>query len=188
MTAGNQQERLGCYIAGYVDGEGSFHVGIQRSPNVWLGYQLVPEFHVSQNGERGSVLELIKEMLGCGYIKPNHAGNPRDRSSVLVVRNRKDLLEKVIPFFESYPIMSAKNEDFRKFAFVVTAMAAGHHLAKDRFLKLLKVAYTMNGAGRYRRLAFEDIRSNLESSETIRRTRSESATAGAGKSKCSVKI
>jgi hypothetical protein len=43
----NQQERLDDYLAGYVDGEGSFHVAIQRNPSTRFGWQLVPEFHVS---------------------------------------------------------------------------------------------------------------------------------------------
>ena len=113
VGADNQQERLGNYIAGYVDGEGSFHIGIQKSQYVKLGYQLVPEFHVSQNTDRNEVLVLIKEILGCGYIKPNDKNNPNDNSEVLVVRDRKDLTTKVIPFFEQYPIISSKQEDFK---------------------------------------------------------------------------
>lgn len=168
--ADNQQERLGCYIAGYVDGEGSFHVSIQKSRYVLVGYQLIPEFRVSQNTERNSVLEIIKETLGCGYIKQNHPGNDRDKASVLVVRNRKDLLTKVVPFFETYPIISSKAAEFRKFARIVRAMSEGKHLQRDGFIDLLGISFSMNGNGRYRKLSYREIVSNLESSETIRRT------------------
>jgi hypothetical protein len=54
--ADNQQERLDSYIAGYVDGEGSFSVSVQRNRSCRIGFQLVPEFHVSQNGDRAQVL------------------------------------------------------------------------------------------------------------------------------------
>ncbi|MHB8859956.1 MAG: LAGLIDADG family homing endonuclease [Thermoleophilia bacterium] len=170
--ADNQQERLGCYIAGYVDGEGSFHVSIQKSSYVLVGYQLIPEFRVSQNTERNSVLEIIQETIQCGYIKQNHPGNDKDKASVLVVRNRKDLIAKVIPFFETYQIISAKADEFRKFAVIVKAMSQGKHLQRDGFIELLGIAFSMNGNGRYRRLSYGEIVSNLESSETIRRTRS----------------
>lgn len=170
--ADNQQERLGCYIAGYVDGEGSFHVSIQKSQYVLVGYQLIPEFRVSQNAERNSVLEIIKETLGCGYIKQNHPGNTRDKANVLVVRNREDLLTKVIPFFETYQIISAKADEFRKFASIVRAMTEGKHLQREGLIELLGIAFSMNGNGKYRRLSYREIVSNLESSETIRRTRS----------------
>ena len=84
--ADNQQERLDGYIAGYVDGEGSFSVSVQRNSTCRVGFQLIPEFHVSQNGDRAQVLEMIRDRLGCGYIKPN---SKRDRALVLVVRERQ---------------------------------------------------------------------------------------------------
>src|SRR3954465_5776899 len=95
--ADNQQERLDAYIAGFVDGEGSFHVAVQRNPSTRSGWQLVPEFHVSQAEERRQVLDLIADRLDCGHIRRNHAGS-RDTTLVFVVRSRSDLLTKVIPF------------------------------------------------------------------------------------------
>src|SRR5438270_6777313 len=121
--ADNQQERLDGYIAGYVDGEGSFSVVVNRNPSCKSGYQLVPEFHVSQNGDRAQVLQLIQQRLGgCGYVKRNGL---RDRALVFVVRRRADLLEKVIPFFESSPLLSSKQADFTKFASIVRAIHVG---------------------------------------------------------------
>ena len=55
IGADNQQERLDAYIAGFVDGEGTFHVAIQRNSSARLRLQLVPEFHVSQIPERRQV-------------------------------------------------------------------------------------------------------------------------------------
>jgi hypothetical protein len=60
-SAVNQQERLDAYIAGFVDGEGSFHVAVQRNPSTRIGWQLVPEFRVNQNHERREVLDLIRD-------------------------------------------------------------------------------------------------------------------------------
>ena len=115
--ADNQQERLDGYISGYVDGEGCFAVTINRNRTCRAGYQLVPEFHVSQNGDRAQVLGVIQARFGgCGYIKPN---GRRDRAVVYVVRRRRDLLQHVIPFFERSPLISAKQEEFRKFAAIV---------------------------------------------------------------------
>jgi hypothetical protein len=147
----NQQERLDAYIAGYVDGEGTFHVAVQRNPSTSLGWQLVPEFHVSQNPERREVLDLIAAQLGCGRIRRNHA-NGRDRSLVLVVRNRIDLLTRVIPFFEQQPLLSSKHQDFVSFSLIVKSMSRGEHLTKEGFERLRDKALSMNGDGRYRRV------------------------------------
>jgi hypothetical protein len=148
-------ESIDGYIAGYVDGEGSFSISVQRNPSCRLGLQLVPEFHVSQNGDRAQVLELMRRRLGCGYIKPN---SKRDRALVFVVRDRRALLESVIPFFERVPLISSKRLDFEKFAAVVRAMADGRHLEPDGFRDLLDLALSMNGNGRFRRVAWADLR------------------------------
>ena len=148
----NQQERLNDYLSGYVDGEGSFHVAVQRNPSTRFGWQLVPEFHVSQNPERASVLYLLQSQLGCGRVQRNAGEGKRDKSLVLVVRKRTDLLTKVIPFFEQYPILSEKRLEFETFAHVVRAMDRKEHLTQDGFNHLLQLSIQMNGGGRYRRI------------------------------------
>ncbi len=149
--ADNQQERLDYYLAGYVDGEGSFHVAIQRNPHVRFKWQLVPEFHVSQNPERATVLELLRRRLGCGRIRANARPGTRDKSLVYVVRKRSDLLEKVIPFFDRHPLLSEKHLDFETFARIVRAMDRGEHRDPVRFAELVRLATSMNGGGRYRK-------------------------------------
>lgn len=147
----DQQERLDDYLAGYVDGEGTFHVAVQRNPSTKTQWQLVPEFRVSQNPERRVILDLLQQRLGCGHIRANAKPGGRDRSLVFVVRNRRDLLEKVIPFFESHPLLSEKQLDFGAFASIVRRMSRGEHLEEEGFLQLLGQAVRMNGDGRYRR-------------------------------------
>ena len=153
--ADNQQERLDGYISGYVDGEGCFAVAVNRNATCRSGYQLVPEFHVSQNGDRSQVLGVIRERFGgCGYIKPN---GRKDRALVYVVRRREDLLEHVIPFFERMPLISSKQKDFRTFAAIVRAMALGHHRTASGFSRLLDEALSMNGNGRFRSVRWKEL-------------------------------
>ena len=172
MGADNQQERpsgiASYYITGFVDGEGCFSITIQKSNNVRLGVQVIPEFHVSQHQNRTEVLWEIKRRFGCGYIKANDPSNPKDLTSVYVVRNISDLRNKVIPFFKKYPLISIKQKDFEKFAQVVSLMSKGEHLKKNGMITILKLAYSMNFSGKYRKQRLEDVVSVLESSETVR--------------------
>jgi hypothetical protein len=149
--------------------EGCFAVSINRNPTCRSGFQLVPEFHVAQNGDRAQVLTLIQRRFGgCGYIKPN---GRKDRALVYVVRRREHLLGHVIPFFERSPLLSSKHEDFTKWAGIVRAMANGRHRTSGGFSTLLEEALSMNGGGRFRSVRWRDvIGSNPESSETVRRT------------------
>jgi len=110
---------------------------------------------------------LMRERLGCGYIKPN---SRRDRALVFVVRKRGDLLERVIPFFEHNPLLSTKQADFEKFAFIVREQELGHHRTDGGFRRLLDVALTMNGAGRFRKVQWGELVATPESSETARQT------------------
>ena len=172
MGADNQQERPSgipsYYITGFVDGEGCFSVTIQKSKNVRLGIQIIPEFHVSQHQNRIEVLEAIMQEFDCGYIKPNNSRNPKDLTSVFVVRNLKDLRGKVMPFFRNHPFISSKQEDFETFSRVVDLMNKKEHLKKGGLITILKLAFSMNAGGKYRKLKIEDVISVLESSETIR--------------------
>ncbi|MHB1963588.1 MAG: LAGLIDADG family homing endonuclease [Acidimicrobiales bacterium] len=147
----DQQERLDAYVAGFVDGEGCFHVALQRNPSTRVGWQLVPEFRVSQDVSRVQVLHLVRERIGCGALHQNHRGS-HDRTLVLVVRRREDLLNRVIPFFERNPLVSCKQKEFLTFCRVVRGMEAGEHRTHEGFERLAADALRMNGGGRYRRL------------------------------------
>ena len=158
------------YIAGFVDGEGSFHVAFQRSDDVRLGWQVIPEFHLSQNASSKHVLEAIQGRFGCGSIKENHRGRKNDHTYVLVVRNRQDLATKVIPFFERYPLYTQKKNDFSIFRKVVEMMEQKHHLSREGFSEIVYLAYSMNADGYRRKVPKEEILTTLKSSETIRQT------------------
>ena len=174
MGAGDQQgrpdEQIGHYVAGFVDGEGSFHVAVQRNPTTRLKWLVVPEFHVSQNDDNQHVLALIRDVLGCGYLKPNHAGSLRDRTCVLVVRNHTDLVGKVIPFFRRYPLRTTKRADFDLFATIVAMIDGGRHRDLEGLAEIIVLAYSMNRGGVGRRRPLKEILAHLEPSETIRQT------------------
>jgi len=155
--ADNQQGRLESYLSGFADGEGSFSVGLTRRPDVENGFQLVPEFRVSQNGERANVLELFQKTLDCGSIRHNDRARSSDRTLVFVVRRRSQLQERVIPFFIRNPLLSSKRKTFEHFATIVDSMQRGMHLTPPGFERLVRIAFLMNDGGRYRRWTLEEV-------------------------------
>ncbi len=139
--ADNQQERLmsGDYLAGFTDGEGTFYIGFGFRKDLPLKWQIITEFHVSQNPGGRNVLEYFQKVLGCGYLKPNHAKNPKDKSWILIVKDRQDLENKVIPFFEKYPLYTNKKGDFEKFCQVLKFIKTGKHLIRDGFKDMVEL-------------------------------------------------
>ncbi len=161
-SADNQQGRSGngfepWYVSGFVDGEGSFHVAIYPDASVKTGWRIIPEFHVSQRVSSKHVLERLILFFDCGYVKANHQKNPRDVTFVYVVRDRNDLLKKIIPFFEKHQLQTEKASDFKTFARVVRMMSQKIHCVSDGLQTIIELAYTMNGSGRYRKRQKETI-------------------------------
>ena len=129
------------YFAGFVDGEGCFYVGFSKRLDLPIPWQIVTEFHVSQNPGSRNVLEAFRKRLDCGYLKPNHAKSARDKSWILIVKDRNDLQNKVIPFFESHPLHSAKEQDLIIFKRVLEIIATKHHLTKDGFRQIVDLVF-----------------------------------------------
>ena len=157
MGADNQQERLDAeWLAGFVDGEGCFHVSINKIKCMKLGWQVLPEFRIVQHQRDEQILHRIRSVLECGNVVINHG----DRKE-LRVRGLKDL-NKVVKFFQKHKLQTMKRRSFDLFAEIIALMNRKQHLTKQGLEKIAKLASQMN-----RQIK----RQYLESSETIRQTR-----------------
>ena len=73
MSADNQQERLNAlWIVGFTDGEGCFHISINKLSGMSLGWQVLPEFRIVQHKKDEEVLYQIKNYFGFGSIEINN--------------------------------------------------------------------------------------------------------------------
>ena len=129
----------GKWITGFVDGEGCFHVGINKHLDMTSGYQVLPEFTVVQHKRDVQVLYALKAFFGCGVVRNNHGDRMAYR-----VRGKEDLLECIIPFFEKHPLKTKKRVDFMKFRRVLLIMKAGDHLTKKGVEEARRIAGQMN--------------------------------------------
>jgi len=160
--AGNQQERplAGEWVVGFVDGEGCFSVPIFRNATCRLGWQVQPEFAVVQGERSVKVLHALQTFFGCGLVTVNHRhDNHRQDMWRFGVRRLDDLVRHIIPFFEQYPLLTAKAGEFSSFAKVVRLMEKGFHLQVEGLSQVASIASTIN-----RRKPSQ----LLESSEAIR--------------------
>ena len=163
MGADNQQERLRTgWVIGFVDGEGTFSITIQRNKEMSLGWQVFPEFVVTQGEKNLIALEEIQSFFGCGRIYRNRRyDNHKEDLFRYCVRKISDIKGKIIPFFIQNPLKTSKVDDFKKFVQVIELMDARKHLTGDGLVEVAKIAQTMNTK---RPSQF------LSSSETVRQT------------------
>ena len=127
MGADNQQERLdSLWIAGFTDGEGCFHVSINRIPKMTLGWQVLPEFRIVQHKKDEELLRKIRDYFDFGSVQQNRKDHTSIRKEFRV-RGLKNLRE-LITFFEKNPLRTTKKKDFEIFSQIITMIENREHL------------------------------------------------------------
>ena len=132
------------WVVGFVDGEGCFFIGIQRSPTVKVGFQVIPEFRVVQHNRDIDVLHALKKFYGFGRVTRNH----EERFEFRV--RRLEHLREVARFFAEHPLKTKKRIDARKFSDVLRMMEEGRHLTDLGLKEIAKLAASMNTGNRPR--------------------------------------
>lgn len=173
----NQQERptqsswldriphdLGHYVAGFVDGEGSFNVPIRRERDRTMPLRAGLSFNVSQIGRYHP--EMLRDLLGCGTV--------RERGDGIVyyeVTRPDDLFERVFPFFERLPLRGPKANDLRVFETITSLVQSRKHLSPQGLRQIVRLRSPMNRGGKRRRTdaEIEVLLEEWESSEAIRK-------------------
>jgi len=173
----NQQERptlsswldripddLGHYVAGFVDGEGSFNVPIRRERDRTMPLRAGLSFNVSQIGYE--LPELLQEVFGCGTVRAR-----RDGVVYFEVTKPVDLVERVFPFFQRFPLRGPKGNDLGVFIEITRLVQSGDHLSPSGLRHIVEMRSPMNRGGKRRRTDQEIIRllEKWESSEAIRK-------------------
>ena len=158
----SSHELLSAYISGYVDGEGCFTVSISPRAKLAVGWEVRPSLSVSQNGDRAEVLQLIQAHFGCGSVRPDRS----DKTLKWETRRLEDILVRVIPHFERYPLLSGKRFDFERFASVCQSMADGEDRTTTGLISIVELVAGMNPIGT-RRYKAEVILASLRQGEGI---------------------
>jgi len=155
----NIDQRIGYYIAGFTDGEGSFNVSIKKRNDFRGGWRISPSFNISQKDR--VILARIKHVLGCGTLRERHDG-----VVYYEVTNLHLLYERIIPFFKRFRFLSAnKKKNFSIFEQIVNIMFYGAHLAPDGLKKVLALRERLNEPrGRERKYTMTDVMTEGSSS------------------------
>lgn len=133
--------RIGHYLAGFADGEGSFNVSFRKRKDYAMPWKVSLCFNVSQKDK--VILALFKRHLGCGTLRGR-----QDGVWYFEVNNFNALEENVIPFFDRFGFLSAKKKrDFSKFRQMARIIREGDHLSRQGIQALLDIRKDMNDGG-----------------------------------------
>ena len=114
----------------------------RRRGDYGRGWKISAAFNVSQKDR--APLELFRDTLGCGSIRM--AGNG---GWYWEVNRLSDIQSLVIPFFERFPLVGRKAEDYATFRSAVALLGRGV-LSDSDYTVVLALRERMNGGGKRR--------------------------------------
>jgi LAGLIDADG endonuclease len=108
-----------------------------------VGWEVRPSVSVSQNADRGQVIELVSEYFGCGTIRPDRS----DRTIKWETRRLSNIAQTVLPHFDDHPLLSDKQRDVELLATICRLMLIGDHRTRDGLLEIARLSNQMNPSG-----------------------------------------
>jgi hypothetical protein len=157
--ADNQQERLaveaipselGSFLSGFALGEASFTLVCRPRGDYGRKWKVSAAFNVSQKDK--APLELFRDTLGCGSMR--RAGNG---GWYWEVNRLSDITSRIVPFFDRFPPVGKKAEDYALFRSAVALLARGV-LSDTDYVAVLELRERMNGGGKRRYTAARILR------------------------------
>ena len=127
------------WVSGFVDGEGTFYVGINKNDTMKVKFQVLPEFRIVQHEKDIKVLYALKKYFQAGVVRQNH-----DTRQELRIRSLDHINKFVIPHFDKYELLTQKKFDFLKFKEIIKLMNQNKHLSVEGIKEVIAIASKMN--------------------------------------------
>jgi hypothetical protein len=117
-----------------------FFISIAKSPFTVSGYTVLLRFQIAQHNRDVELMKSFITYLECVRIEEN------SKSSMVyfVVSRFEDIIKKVIPFFDKYPIFGIKSMDFKSFKNVAKLMQGKAHLTTEGLEQIRTIKAEMN--------------------------------------------
>ena len=128
------------WLAGFVNGDGSFYATIAVSKTNITGYIVRLQFSIGQHSRDFELLSSFTRYLNCGYVTLN-AKLPNCTFAVTKFNEQVDI---IIPFFEKYSLEGTKKQDFIDWCRIAKLMADKAHLTNSGLSLIKDIRSGMN--------------------------------------------
>jgi len=126
------------WIAGFSSGESCFDVKLAKNKQYKIAYQTQVRFRISQHNRDEALLKLILSYFNCGKIYFSR------KVAEISIESLQNINDKIIPFFNKYPIQGCKNLDYLDFCKVAFLMKNKLHLTKKGINQIKEIKSRMN--------------------------------------------
>jgi hypothetical protein len=125
------------FVTGLAEGEGCFCVSFSLRAKLRTGIEVRPSFALALNERDRTLLEDLQIHFGCGSIRESRA----DRTFKYESRSTTEILDRIVPHFERYPLRGDKRRSFEAFAVICRMIEQGDHLECDGLREIVALAY-----------------------------------------------
>ena len=132
------------WVAGFVDGEGCFYVKTSKiKKGLGIAYKVNVYFSISQHKRDLALLENLATYFNCGFVE---TVKTRPTQSSYVVYKFYDILNKIIPFFDTYSLKGKKLLDFYDFKKIasITEKKINYEENSDLLKEIILIKKNMN--------------------------------------------
>lgn len=131
------------WVSGFLQGEGcfsvSFSIQLSRHPKV----EVRPSFAVIQPIKSKEILLEIQAFFDCGFIRRSR----KDGCYRYEVRSINDLVDKIIPHVDNFPLLFEKEKNYKIFKTICLKIHSNQHKNLKSLEEIIEIAYSMNLPG-----------------------------------------
>ena len=136
------------WMSGFATGDSTFSVSIEKSTSK-VGKRVRLIFGTCLHIRDRDLLKGITNYLNSLYFNQDNKEisihcNEKNNTALLQIKSNSDIENKVIPFFEKYPILGVKSSDFEDFKLVAELVKNKEHLNIEGLNKIVKISEGMN--------------------------------------------
>jgi hypothetical protein len=128
------------WITGFVTGEGNFDVRINQQSSNKIGHRVQLRLRISQHDRDIKLMECLSKYLSSGKIYKY----PGKSAVVLTIFKFSDITNKIIPFFETNPLLGIKLYDFLDWCKIAKLINEGSHLKLEGLKLIREISSEMN--------------------------------------------
>ena len=149
------------YVSGFIDGEGSFSVGIGVHKTLKRGIEIRCQFEIELRADDRDILDRICVTLGCGKIYDcsyeRYGWYPHLKYKI---GSTKEMAKYLFPFLDRYPLQAKKRESYILFKKAVFLFLKKEHLSQKGYKKVLALRKEIQIQGKKHLMETARVREN----------------------------
>ena len=124
------------WLSGFTSAEGCFHIKQRMGKKGNKIVELI--FSISQHSRDKNLIESLVGYLGCGRFSVSK------EAAYYTCSRFTDIIEKILPFFNNYPILGVKSDDLKDLCKVCEIVKSKGHLTDEGFNQIAEIKKGMN--------------------------------------------